>query len=233
MPSLNSYQSLPYAYPCDNYMDKILSNVLVRKTVDRFCKEQISKIREEAIPVTAVSFPRLYKIFSQCCGSLQMDVPHEVYVTGKLSGINALSIGTDKEPIILISRKAIVSLSDEELKFMIGHELGHVLQKNLMCHTIKGMMDALSDYSEVLGTAITDLIGVPLNQWYRCSEYTSDRAGFICCRGDMRAVRSLFAKLSSDSRGEDPYMNFVELDMAHPLYGHRIKELETYKFNCQ
>lgn len=74
----------------------------------------------------------------------------EVYITNQLKGINALSVGTDSAPIIPISRKTVISLSDGELKFMIGHELGYILQKNLMCHTIKGLFDNLNSKSEIL-----------------------------------------------------------------------------------
>ena len=80
---------------------------------------------------------------------------------------------------------------------MIGHELGHILQKNLICHTIKGLLDNLNSKSEILGPIVSDLIEVPLNQWYRCSEYTADRAGLMCTR-NIKFIESNFSK--GDSR---------------------------------
>ena len=148
----------------------------------------------------------------------------EVYITNQLKGINALSVGTDNAPIILISRKAVISLSDGELKFMIGHELGHILQKNLMCHTIKGLLDNLNSKSEILGPIVSDLIDVPLNQWYRCAEYTADRAGLICCR-HINTVQSLFLKMSSSIRTLSQFDSYKELGRCHPLYKNRIEKL--------
>lgn len=99
---------------------------------------------------------------------MNIDEVPEVYVTNQLKGINALSVGTDDAPIILISRKAMISLSDGELKFMIGHELGHIFQKNLMCHTIKGLLDKLNSKSEILGPIVSDLIDVSLKMVQMC-----------------------------------------------------------------
>lgn len=223
---------LPYAYPCDNYIDSILSNGLVRKTlqlfVNKYCKEQIQKIKSTGQLVGKVNYPRFYDILQSCYRSLNVEDVPEVYITNQLKGINALSVGTDNAPIILISRKAVISLSNGELKFMIGHELGHILQKNLMCHTIKGLLDNLNSKSEILGPIVSDLIDVPLNQWYRCAEYTADRAGFICAQS-LSHIKSLFERLcNSEIRETSQIARYFELSNIHPMYHSRLNQLEQF-----
>ena len=223
---------LPYAYPCDNYMDSILSNGLVRKTLqlfaDKYCKEQIQKIKSTGQLVSKSNYPHFNDILESCYKSLSVEEVPEVYVTNQLKGINALSVGTDDAPIILISRKAVISLSDGELKFIIGHELGHILQKNLMCHTIKGLLDNLNSKSEILGSIVSDLIDVPLNQWYRCAEYTADRAGFICAKS-ITPIRSLFERLCNTTIKEtNQIARYFELSNIHPMYNNRINQLEQF-----
>lgn len=223
---------LPYAYPCDNYMDSILSNGLVRKTLqlfaDKYCKEQIQKIKSTGQLVSKTNYPQFYDILQSCYKSLSVEEIPEVYITNQLKGINALSIGSDSAPIILISRKAVISLSDGELKFMIGHELGHILQKNLMCHTIKGLLDNLNSKSEILGPIVSDLIDVPLNQWYRCAEYTADRAGYICAKS-ITHIRSLFERLCNTTIKEtNQIARYFELSNIHPMYNNRINQLEQF-----
>ena len=223
---------LPYAYPCDNYMDSILSNGLVKKTLqlfaDKYCKEQIQNIKSTGQLVCNSNYPHFYNILQSCYKSLDIEEVPEVYVTNQLKGINALSVGTDNAPIILISRKAVISLSDGELKFMIGHELGHILQKNLMCHTIKGLLDNLNSKSEILGPIVSDLIEVPLNQWYRCAEYTADRAGFICAKS-ITHIRSLFERLCNTTIKEtNQIARYFELSNIHPMYNNRINQLEQF-----
>ena len=223
---------LPYAYSCDNYVDSILSNGLVRKTLqlfaDKYCKEQIQNIKSTGQLVRQANYPHFYDILQSCYKSLNVkDIP-EVYITNQLKGINALSVGSDCAPIILISRKAVISLSDGELKFMIGHELGHILQKNLMCHTIKGLLDNLNSKSEILGSIVSDLIDVPLNQWYRCAEYTADRAGLICSRS-ISHVKSLFSRLCNTTIKEtNQIARYFELSNIHPMYNNRINQLEQF-----
>ena len=223
---------LPYAYPCDNYMDSILSNGLVRKALqlfaDKYCKEQIQNIRSTGQLVSKSNYPHFYDIIQSCYKSLNVEEIPEVYITNRLKGINALSVGTDSAPIILISRKAVISLSEGELKFMIGHELGHILQKNLMCHTIKGLLDNLNSKSEILGPIVSDLIDVPLNQWYRCAEYTADRAGFICAKS-ITHIRSLFERLCNTTIKEtNQIARYFELSNIHPMYNNRINQLEQF-----
>lgn len=223
---------LPYAYPCDNYMDSILSNSLVRKTLqlfaDKYCKEQIQNIKSTGQLVCKVNYPQFYDILQSCYKSLNVEEIPEVYITNQLKGVNALSVGSDSAPIILISRKAVISLSDGELKFMIGHELGHILQKNLMCHTIKGLLDNLNSKSEILGPIVSDLIEVPLNQWYRCAEYTADRAGFICAKS-ITHIRSLFERLCNTTIKEtNQIAKYFELSNIHPMYNNRINQLEQF-----
>ena len=223
---------LPYAYPCDNYMDSILSNGMVRKTLqlfaDKYCKEQIQKIKSTGQLVSKANYPQFYDILQSCYKSLNVEEIPEVYITNQLKGINALSVGTDSAPIILVSRKAVISLSDGELKFMIGHELGHILQKNLMCHTIKGLLDNLNSKSEILGPIVSDLIDVPLNQWHRCAEYTADRAGLICSKS-ISHVKSLFSRLCNTTIKETTQIaRYFELSNVHPMYNNRINQLEQF-----
>lgn len=226
---------LPYAYPCDNYMNSILSNRLVRKTlqlfVDKYCEEQIQNIKSTGQLVSQTNYPRLYSILKSCYTALSVEEIPEVYITDQLRGINALSVGTDNAPIILISRKAVISLSDGELKFMIGHELGHMLQKNLMCHTIKGLLDNINSKSEIIGSIVSDMIDIPINQWYRCAEYTADRAGLICAE-NMYHIKSLFTKLCNTNIKETNQIEkYFELGNLHPLYKNRLNQLEQFISN--
>ncbi len=228
--SQKNAQPMSFAYPCDNYIDAVLSNGLVRKSLqafsDKYCIRQIETIKSTGRLVTSDNYPRLYENLQCCCEKLNVEFVPELYVTSQLKGVNALSVGTDSEPIILVSPQAVVALNDAELKFLIGHELGHILQQNLMCHTIKGVLDALNDKSDVLGVMVGDLIDIPLNKWYRCAEFTADRAGYICC-GDIASVKSLFEK-TNQLNIKSGYSEFMELYQNHPLVNTRIEKVSEF-----
>lgn len=232
-PSINEKKKvLPYAYPCDNYINVIMSNSFVRKSlhlvVDRYYKNQIDKIRLNSQKVTEMNYPYLFLIVQECYQSLNVTNYPEIMVTNQLKGINALSVGTDKSPVILLSKKSVACLTDDELKFMIGHELGHILQKNMICHIVKGFLDNLNNSSEVLGPIISDMIDVPLNLWHRCAEYTADRAGLLCCK-DINVIKRLFYRINKNyMKKTGMLMEYYELSNIHPVYAKRISELEIY-----
>lgn len=166
-----------------------------------------------------------------CCETLSIENTPKYYICPKLKGINSLTVGDDENPALLISPLAVANLSNGELSFIIGHELGHVAQKNLICHTVKGALDTISKWSDALGPIIADLIEVPLNRWYRCSEYTADRAGLLCC-GNMQSALSVFAKASRQKKSiSSIIVSYNELSCDHPTISNRIKELKKYAQN--
>lgn len=68
-----------------------------------------------------------------------------LYITSRLKGINALSVEMNKEQIILLSLPAVVMLGEAELRFLLGHELGHIQQGHLIAHTVQGLLEDLNN----------------------------------------------------------------------------------------
>lgn len=215
----------------NNFMDAILSNKLVRKTfqlfVDKYCKEQIQNIKYTGYFVSKSNYPHFYDILQSCYKFLDVEKIPEVYITNQLKGINALSIGTDIAPMILVSCRALICLSEGELKFLIGHELGHIKQGNLICHVANGLLQNIQKKSDVLGIMLSDLIEVPLKNWCRNNEFKADIAGLMCCK-DMKYVYSLMIKiLNTEKNSIAP--SLMEIYRDHPMIESRIKHLEQYK----
>ena len=97
-----------------------------------------------------------------------------------------------------------------------------------MCHTIKGVLDNLNNKSEILGPIVSDLIDVTLSQWYRCAEYTADRAGLICTKSILH-IKSLFTRLCNTNIKEtDQIARYFELNNIHPMYNSRLNQLEQF-----
>lgn len=119
---------------------------------------------------------------------------------------------------------ATIRLNEKELRFILGHELGHHQQGNLVCHTVNGLLDTFNTSSEIFGPMISDTIEVPMKRWCRQSEFNADRAGYICC-GDIDAVTNLFLKLGMESVCS-AYKEYKELEDAHPHLQTRFTELK-------
>lgn len=225
---------LDYAFPCDNYIESIFNNPTVKyslkKIFNRKLRGEITKIIESSIEISLTSFPKIYRILLNCCSKLGVHNIPQCYLSSKLKGINSLTIGDEGNAIILVSPLAAAKLNGNELSFIIGHELGHIVQQNLICHTIKGCLDHITDKSQLFGPIIADVIDVPLNNWHRCSEYTADRAGLICCE-QLSIALNVFEKLKCEQLNSNNVLDdFNEMSSDHPTIENRMNELKKFNF---
>ena len=223
--------SIPdYAYSCDNYIDSILENKLTRQTLraiaTKYYGQQIEEVIQNGSKLSERNYPRLFSNYQDCCKTLNVTNPPKVFVTSRLTGINALSVEIEKEPIVMVSYMSVIGLNDLEQKFLLGHELGHIQLGHMLAHTVQGFLNDLNKRVELLGPIVTDLIDVPLNRWYRTSEFTADRAGFLCCK-DMDTIRTLFKRLEHDTP-VSAFNQYKELSDAYPRMSTRLAQLSQY-----
>ena len=219
-----------YAYSCDNYIDSILENKLTRQTLraiaTKYYGHQIEEVTQNGSKLSERNYPRLFANFQDCCNTLNISNPPKVFVTSRLTGINALSVEIEKEPIVMLSFMSVVGLNDLEQKFLLGHELGHIQLGHMLAHTVQGLLNDLNQRVELLGPIVTDLIDVPLNRWYRTSEFTADRAGYLCCK-NMNTIKNLFKRLEYDA-SFNAFNQYKELSDAYPRMSIRLGQLSNY-----
>lgn len=221
---------MDYAVKEENYIGDFLDNKLVRSCLksiaDKYYGSQITVIRNEGVLLTNDSYPMLHSTYIHCCHTLKIKNPPAVYITHRLRGINALSVEINDEQMILLSRRVAISLSAKEQAFILGHELGHHQQGNLVGHTVNGLVNSLKDKSEIFGPMIQDAIEVPLKRWCRRSEYNADRAGLLCCK-DVEVVKQLFMKIGM-IESNTVFHQYKETSDDHPMLTTRLKELNNY-----
>lgn len=225
-----SAPTLDYAYPCDNYIDTILSNQLaqqaLRKLADKYYSDQIKEIVNNSICLTKTNFPKLWNNYEYCCNKLSVTPQPKVYITKKLTGLNALSVEYAEKQMILLSFKAAVMNKDAEQRFLLGHELGHIQLGHLAAHVVQGLLNSLHKKNELLGPIVFDMIDVPLNRWYRTSEFTADRAGYLCCE-DINSINHLFGKMPNTPENTS-YIQYKSLSYDHPNMTVRTKALVKF-----
>lgn len=233
--SVNGNEQLEYAYPCENYISIVVSNPASKYSLKKFfentIQKELDKIINNSVEITKKSNLRVFGILQKCCDKLSIGQVPKTYICPQLRGVNSLTVGEDSNPILLISPAAIARLDNKELSFIVGHELGHIAQKNLICHTVKGALDTMSKWSDALGPIVAELIEVPLNRWYRCSEYTADRAGLLCCE-NLKSALSVFDKSYCDKKYTNSlFDSYNELTCDHPTLSNRISELKKFSQN--
>jgi Zn-dependent protease with chaperone function len=94
------------------------------------------------------------------------------------------------KPFIVINSGALKLLDDDELRDVLGHELGHVMSGHALYHTLLVLLlnVSFSALPFLAGIAILP-IQLALMEWYRKSELSADRAGLIACQDPTASLR--------------------------------------------
>lgn len=152
--------------------------------------------------VTDEQFPRLYESFMECCAVLDVETIPQLYVT-QTPLLNARTIGLD-DPFIVFNTSTIEILSDDELHFILGHELGHAMSGHALYKTMLGLLLQLAVVR--MGIPLTQItfmgLIMALREWDRKSELSADRAGMLCVQDPDAAYRT-FMKMAAGTRTEE------------------------------
>jgi Zn-dependent protease with chaperone function len=146
--------------------------------------------------VTPKMYPRLHRSLTWATKILEVPEP-EMYVTVDPKP-NAFTYGHTK-PFIQITSGLIDMLSDEELFFVIGHEVGHIKAGHVlygtMARSISAIVSILGQATLGFGAILGQGLVIALYEWYRCAELTADRAALLCVQ-DVEPARDTFMKLA-------------------------------------
>lgn len=173
-----SIQSIRYSE------DKSLKNNNSDGLLDNFSKIKSSFLINH-LPITKKISPKIFKVIEECLESLNVDMTDKISVfiyNNEEMNAKCLS-GIDGNVIIAISSSLVKFFNDDELKFVIGHELGHYI-----FHSNAGKNKSLEGLIKSRG-----------------KEITADRTGLLCCKSIETALRAIIKLLSGL---DDEYMNF-------------------------
>jgi Zn-dependent protease with chaperone function len=143
-------------------------------------------------------FPELYQSMLDGCYILDLPTVPELFIT-QSPLVNAMTLGADK-PFMVITTGMVDLMDAEEMRFVIGHELGHVLSGHAVYRTmlyhLLNLVTRLAWLPIVLPAK-----GViwALEEWYRKSELSCDRAGLLAGQ-DVEAGRRALMKTAGGSR---------------------------------
>lgn len=135
--------------------------------------------------------PGLTGLFGDVVKKLGFTEPVEFYINNSPE-LNAAAIASsvEGEPhIININSGLIQMLTDQELRFVVGHELGHIISRNANISRLIRFVYPNPDRMPLL-------LRHKINVWQKFAELTADRYGFIA-NPDMASCISGFFKLSS------------------------------------
>ncbi len=167
---------------------------LLAETIADF-QEQFATVNliGNGVSITPESYPDLYLHLSEASKILDIqDLPEFSMIWSYEMSMKTFGA---KRPRITAYSGAIDLLSDKELCFLLGHELGHIIAGHKPYHDL--LMTLYTPIMTLVPNAkiLLTLLRPMLLKWYRISDYTADRAGLLACQ-DIDVAITTMAKLS-------------------------------------
>lgn len=145
----------------------------------------------DSVRVSDDQFAHLNAMLHDACYILDLEKVPPMYVNQDPSP-NAMCIGLD-EPIIVVTTGLVELLDEEEMRAVVGHEVGHALSGHAVYRTILLFLTnlALKVAWIPLGNVAIMAIVTALREWFRKSELSADRAGLLVGQDLQASMRGL------------------------------------------
>jgi Zn-dependent protease with chaperone function len=142
-----------------------------------------------AVQVGPAQRPALDALLSDVCTTLDWPERPELYVT-QTPEVRAFAVGVER-PFIVVSSGALELLqSDDERRFLLAHELGHIMSEHMLYRTVALVILAIGSLALFpVGLAILPF-QLALLEWHRKSELSTDRAGLLAVQDHVVAQRA-------------------------------------------
>lgn len=158
----------------------------------------------DAVRVSPRQFPRLHRLWLEVQDTLDATEEYDLYIAQDPRA-NAGALGLDKPWVMLLSG-SLTLLNDDQMQFIMGHELGHVLSGHALYHTMMIILIELA----AAGFPIVGMAAMPvllaLKEWYRKSELSGDRAGLLAVQLPDAAMATMM-KLAGGGRDDEMNLN--------------------------
>ena len=183
--------------------DKHLSDQLLEDSDVKRVNDAIARQEEEgvmgtrrrllstSVRLSETMAPSIHTMARECADALGVTIPVELYVYNSPQ-FNAMCVKPEEGRLfIMFSSSLLEGFNEKELRFVMGHELGHYVYQH---HDVPigYLMRGESRPSPDLALTLTS--------WSRYAEFSADRAGAFCCNDFSAVAHSLF-KLASGLTG--------------------------------
>ncbi|MFI6443560.1 M48 family metallopeptidase [Kitasatospora sp. NPDC050543] len=163
-----------------------------------------------AVKTSERQFPELHNMVRDAAYVLDLEKVPDLYVTQD-PAVNAMCIGIDS-PIIVLTSGLVELLDEEELRAVVGHEVGHAMSGHAVYRTMLLILTNIAvriAWVPLGGLAITALI-TALKEWFRKAELSCDRAGLLAGQDVQASMRGLMKLAGGHQLGEMNVDAFLE-----------------------
>ncbi len=220
---LTDISSLAWEHPADRAALNALRAIpgfqtAVNKVASFFGERSVRHLfTANAVRVGPTQRPDLDAVWTEVLHTMDWPTRPQLYVT-QTPEMNAGAVGFG-DPFVIINSAAIEHLTRDELRVLLAHELGHIMSGHVTLRTIAQiiLLVGIGNLPFLAGVAILPF-QLALLEWYRKSEFSSDRASLLGTQ-DPDLVLTTFMKLAGGREFGD------KLDLA--AFKEQSKEYET------
>jgi len=200
-----------------------------------------------AVKVSENQFGEIYKLYKECLKTLDAPEEYPLYMS-QTPMVNAGAYGMD-QPFIILNSGTVRLLEEEELAYVISHEIGHIMSDHVLYKTMTVLLINLANMGfPIVGLAARAVL-VGLLEWSRKSELSSDRAGLLGVQDPETVMRTMLKMAGGGDSGETNLQEFIVqaeeyqeggdvadqvfkvlnlMFQTHPFYVLRVSELRAW-----
>jgi Zn-dependent protease with chaperone function len=205
-------------------------------------RAHLNALLAKARQITRQATPHMAALAEESLARLQ---PGEVLLfVAPADTLNAYTFGM-LPPKTVVLHSALLDVMDaDELRFVLGHELGHVRLGHTWLNSLIGGMAGIPS-PLLAGTVLT----MAFLWWNRACEHSADRAGLLACGKSRKAISALI-KLAAgpgvrtqaemeralrqiDAEDDEWINNVGQMLATHPMAIRRIERLRQYASSAE
>ncbi len=183
-------------------LDLLVRNLLGGITEDFLYLNNIAS----SVLIGEQQLPHIHQLLIEACQILDVEVP-QLYLKQNPAP-NAYTMAVrGKKPFIVVHTSLVDLLTPAELQAVIAHELGHLKCEHGVYLTLANLIVmATGGLVPGIGNSIAQNLQSQMLQWFRCAEFSCDRAALLVSQ-DPKTVISVLMKLSGGSPLLAPLLN--------------------------
>ena len=180
--------------------DSLLEGYCLDPLLEHFEQEGgLEEIRNlylaNAIRITPLLSPRLHGILEDVLSRSGLEIGMELFVTpsAEVNAFTMQATGADELSVIILTSKLVEMMSDDELRFVIGHELAHNIYGHYRIMQVEYAVPKDNDEKP----QIPALLNCKLQSLGRLCEISADRVGYMLSDASLDTAVSVFFKMAS------------------------------------
>ncbi len=156
-----------------------------------FVNWRVIELQGSCFRVTKESNKELYNLVENVAETLGLSREERPKIFTEWGyNINGYTTGNRDNTLLVLNSGAVDLLSEDQLKYIVGHEMGHIKSGHVLYHMMAQLISTAISFIP-LGKNLLGPIELALIYWSRMSEFTADRAGLLACQNKDEAIKAI------------------------------------------